>query len=742
MNTYQRSVLVGLLCLGVALFAAGAVFAQYIVPPNYPIFRPDPNDAPIWVTLENDYIQCNVGIQGNVKTFTEFDDSADGNGKWGRGDKVPSINENNWHVSGRYGIVAKKGDPEITEDNDLPLTFMGFLPCHYFAYWKLCVGNDPVTKRPIMRMIGDGASGSWYNQGGGQPVYNPTLYTIPPPDLVNKEPGLGRTGPFIRGIWQTTGGNGSTILTEIRVHLVRDLVRFEYRITNMGTVSENVGFEQNGDVETGAPAIRTNDDGGYYGPYDNRGYAFIQGIGAAQPITKQRAMVFGGSDPTDPTGKTLFPPVPDWFEVYDDVQSPISVTRNVLGLEDATKPDVVAIGEYNDLFHKDLWMPTDYKPDKLHNILDMAWVLAWNQKSLAPLTTRTLITYYGIGASTSRWTYRSGKNAVRDSAVLSVQAPRSLKYDSTSVLPPAPEIAPASFSVKAYVYNLATDPGPYELRDATATISLPKGLQLVPGIPGNDASQPIDEVIAVNSESTPIEWKVMATGDYVGELPIYVSVVDNDPSGRFWQQSDIRNIYVPAVKRGHFDYGWQLMHVPFEFNNPGISYVFGLTPGTFGAQYFDAVRKVYAPVVQLKPGQAFWMFVDGLSWNQTRTFYLVSDAKIVGKAAKQTQEQHLQLARGWNMIGNPFVYPVFWGQVLVYLSGDTVTLDTAVSRNWMDKTLFSWNTSKWDYDITSDKGTMLNPWKGYWVNAKQPVTLIFRPPVVPEGDVTANSSGN
>ena len=94
------------------------------------------------------------------------------------------------------------------------------------------------------------------------------------------------------------------------------------------------------------------------------------------------------------------------------------------------------------------------------------------------------------------------------------------------------------------------------------------------------------------------------------------------------------------------------------------------------------------------------------------------------------------------MVGNPFVYPVYWGQVFVYLSGDSVTIDEAVSRNWMDKTLFSWNTSKWDYDITSDKSTLLSPWKGYWVFAKQPITLVFRPPVIPAGDVTANPGGN
>lgn len=727
---YRRSVVAALLCIGVALLVAGTVCAQgfgllFRDPPGYP-WRGDPNDFPQIVTLKNSYIACLVGKGGQVLTHHLYDDDSDG-----RMDKWGSVPENKWRCNGRYSVGTVQGDPETTEDDNMPITFMANAPCHYFAYWKLKIGND-------MRMIGDGASGGWYSEANGQPPYNPTLYESPPPDMLKKEPTLGVTGPFIRGIWRTTGGNGSEIRTEIRIHLVRDMVRFEYRITNNGTVTENVGFSQNGDVEVGDAILTYSDDGGAYGPFDNRNYAFLPGTGATVPVNKQAAFQFGFPGT---------PPVPNWFEVYDDVQNPINVTRNVLGLEDATKPDYVAIGDYNDLFHKDMWLPRDYKPDPLHIITDMTWVLCWDQKPLAPNITRTIVTYYGLAAATSRWTYRLGSRSVRDSAVLAVQAPKSVRYDSTIGIPDAPEISPNSFSVTAHIYDLATDPGPNDLRDATATISLPPGLRLVSG----ESARKSVEMIGLNSESEPIVWQVEATGEYCGELPIYVSVVDNDPSGKYWQQSVTRNIFVPAVKRGQFTYGWQLMHVPFNFSDPYFHpeifpyNPFGLPPGNFGAKYYDVESKVYKPVKQLRPGQAFWMFVEGLSWKQTQPFFL-SDAMIVGEAlgtGKQALEQRIVLARGWNMIGNPFVYPVYWGQVLVYLYGyDTVTLDDAVSLRLMDKTLFSWNTSKWDYDITSDKSTLLNPWKGYWVNAKQPVTLIFRPPVVPGGDVTANPGGN
>ena len=729
----MRYTLVGLYCVVAALILAGMAGAQL---PYYPLTYPDLGGGRgLKATLQNAYIQCNVGQTGTIKAYAFGSDADDGGNVSLRNDKVPDSATHDWGVSGRYGVVAMSGDPELLEDNGRPLTFMGMYPCHYFGYWKLAI-QRPDGKKD-MRMIGDGGTGGWYRENLWSPDMSPTLYPIPPADLLGKEPSLGRTGPFIRAIWQTSGGNGSTILIEIRVHLVRDMVRFEYRITNRGTVSENIGFCQNGDVEVGDPVPSMAGIGEGYGPYDNANYAYVAGTGAAQPFGKQRAMQFRGQA------------VPDMFEVYDDVVSPVNVTRNILGLDDATRPDYVAIGEYNDLFHKDMWPPLDYKPDMMHTILDMCWVLVWNQKPLAPNTTRTIVTYYGVGAATSRWTYLSNKTPTRDSALLAVEAPRSLKYDSTNVVPPEPELASREFGVKAWVYNLATDPGPYDPRDVTASIYLPQGLYLpgdLEGVQNNEATKEIG-MVDLNSEADPVEWTVWATGECAGELPIYVSVVDNDPTGRHWQQTVLRKITVPAVKRGQFTYGWQLMSVPFEFSNPFVIFppgnALGLTPGTFSAQYWNGFNTV--PLDKFTPGQGFWMrkLVNAPTWQHPQTFNPAADAVIVGRGQKQVLPQSINLTKGWNMIGNPFVYPLYWKQVMVWSAktNTSVPMDEAVAKGWLDSTLFAWNTDKWDYDILRNSGAMLVPWKGYWVYARSPVRLILQPPVLPNGDVTANTGG-
>lgn len=710
-----------------------------------------PYSCPGYSRLSNPYVRCSVGYQGNFKSNAFFDDGTDG-----RGDKIfdPKGGSHTWNVSGRWGVEAILGDPEIQGSKNTRLNFLADYPCHYFGFWKLKIGKD-------MRMIGD-STGAWYQENTSMPVMTPTSYDAPPPDLLDKEPALGRTGPFIRGTWTTKGGNGSEIRTEITVHLVRDMVKFEYRLTNYGNATEKVGFEQVCDVETGLPLLRTGDDGGYYGQYDNACYAYMPGVGATTTTIAQSGMMFGGSEVIKTANTTKIVPrtaVPDWVQYYDSVSSPICYAKSILNEEDATKPDFLAAGEYNDLYHKDLWIgdtgtgyniTNQYMPDKLHSILDMAWVLCWDQKDLRPGQTRTIITYYGVGAATSRWTTSVGKNVVPDSAVAAVQAPYSLKYDSTTNASPLPEIAPPDFTVSAYVYNLATDPGPYDLSDVTATISLPPGLELVndPKIaPDNTETKQIG-FVAGNSESDPVTWQVTATGQYTGELPIYVYFVDNtaNPNAIQWMQTVQRNVYVPAVKRGVFHYGWQLMNVPFDFNDYRVAKVFQLS-GAFGAKYWDPKRNNYFQVDQVKPGQGFWINVGVNTWGATQPFFLTPTASIVGAVAgsgTQTLTQSIPLSKGWNMIGNPFVYPIYWGQVLVYSStqgGQTVTLDTALVNKWLSTTLFSWNPDKFDYDTSSSRLDLLDPWKGYWVYAYQPITLILRAPLMPGGDVTANPGG-
>lgn len=648
-----------------------------------------------WETISNAYLSASLGTRGWIKPWPNAWPSAQ------------------YDVTGRWSLFSAKGDPETQSDDDQQLIFLGGLgllpsppkrptalywpcPCGYFGYFKVKIGET-------VHVVGDGG-GSWVKR----PIYYPT----PPPGM-----GSGRQGGFIDAEWGIPAANPTTKV-HITLHLIRDQLRFDITLINSGTMTQSIGLGINGDVTVDYS--------------DTVGYPFIAGRGYSRQ---------SGSVPM-PLGTLLSGTnVPDMFEIMDSVDSPVVVARNILRLQDCVAPDYVAIGEWWDMQNGGsdgtVWLPQGFNPDPLEPVSDLNWLLCWTPVALGPGASRNIVTYYGVGAATGAWNYRVGKRMEPDSCALIVQGPRSLKYDSTTI--GQNDLTPNPFEIKAYVNNLATDPGPYDMAEVTLSLYLPPGLMLSAG---QNARQVLGRV-ALNTEPDPISWLIEPTGEYSGELEYFVTA--RDISG--WQQVVSRKVFVPATKRNMFRSGYQLMHVPFTFNDPSIQHALGLPAGAFGARYYDPVSGQYLPLSRLTPGQAFWVYVSTVTRGRSLPFKLADDAAIVGEeSSKQTKEQYIKLNRGWNLIGNPFVYPMYWGQVLVAGTSEpiisTVTLDQAVTNGWLSKTVFSWIPESGTYQHFKDNSELLLPWRGYWVNAYVPITLVLRPPVPPASDVTTQIGGH
>lgn len=639
---------------------------------------------PVWVEYPNEYIRAMLGVSGSF----EFP------------------NEPEWFVAGRWAVVTEEGDPETTADDNKELIYFGSTaPAHNFGYWTIRVGSETF-------LIGDSATGAWYRDLPDGAYGAPRVYTFVTPEDGQWD---SRTGGFILATWRVTVADDVFIDVTIRIGHVRDQARFEITLKNSSSVAQSVGLSMNGDVEVGS-SIST-------------GAPFIPGVGYVQSNLypdRFTAMLLGAP------GR---PEIPDYFDIYDNMGNPSLVSRNVLNLQDCVKPDYVAIGEYSDLAPYNVWLPDGtYVPDQIYPVTDFYWLLCWDQRPLSPRGTREIVTYYGVGAATSEWTYELGRTKERDSVALAVQGPRSLKYNST--IQGQNTLSPASFNIKAYVHNLNVGAGPYDLEDVTATLYLPDGLELTPGETAYKNIGPVPS----NSEPAPAVWEVTGTGEHSGELEYFVTA--HDVNG--WQQTVARKIIVPVDKQKVFEYGWQLVSVPFAFNNPQIDHAFGITLGTYGAKVWDpqlspGTGNSYFPATQVEPGKAFWMALSAItSFGDTMALNLAVDAHIVGHVlGKQVLEHHVDVYRGWNMIGNPFVYPVYWGQVQVYYEGVTYTLDEAARRGFISKILFDWNPRKWAYDHVMTNDGLLLPFRGYWLYVKRPaVTLVFRPSLFPESDVT------
>lgn len=637
------------------------------------------------VSLTNKYISVHLGKSGSVQQ---------------------GQNETPWPIAGRWAVTAETGDPETVIDDGYELIHLGSQsPAHMFGAFKIKVGQDVYT-------IGDTTNGHWTEL--------PVAYPVPRPGL-----GLGSTGGYIQATWETT--TAATITVKIRMSLVRDQARFEFTITNNSVGAQSVGLAMLADA--------TVDD-----VQNTGGYVFIPGTGAVLSEVYDTYEAYGQFL----TGAS----VPNIVEMFDNLSTPNVVARSTFGEQDAVRPNHLAVGDWSELSDGALWLSANaadlnnWRPNQFVPVNNLAWLACWSEKRLERGASRKIVTYYGMGAASASWTSKYGYNKIRqDSAVLAVQGPRALAYNS--VLAPASVLSPQTFQVKAYVYNLATDPGEFKLDDVTAYLYLPAGLKLLTGqnVVDNDPVKSIGS-IANNSESDPISWTVEATGERCGELTYYV--IARSSSG--WQQIVARKVLVPATRSSVFFSGWQLMSVPFQFNNPFIDHVFSpLTLGEFSALYYHPIDAPdYANVTQIKPGQGFWMYVDGVLYGQPRPFTVQTDAAVAGEVnGTQMAEQYVSLETGWNMIGNPFVYPIYWGQVQVHHRSYllTLSLDGAVNAGWINKTLFAWSPERQSYENFKTNDAVLMPWKGYWVYAKTPVTLVFRPAVFPGADVSVDPGG-
>ena len=157
----------------------------------------------------------------------------------------------------------------------------------------------------------------------------------------------------------------------------------------------------------------------------------------------------------------------------------------------------------------------------------------------------------------------------------------------------------------------------------------------------------------------------------------------------------------------------------------------------FGAQLGDTSQwRYYGYNVQsgkyvandtLRSGQGSWLYVGE---KKTLT--------VLAPAPKPDTLFPIPLSQGWNLIGGPFTFPVFWENSLVRYDGTITRMyDNAsrqlIRRQWfhyVDTTADRSNNGRYfsNRDILLSDTSRLLPWNGYWVYAeKSGVVLLINP---------------
>jgi len=618
--------------------------AAALLVPSTQVFAQDDNEDGILAAFnENEYLFIMMGQYEQAWDYDPLD---------------PEFRDRH----GRWIVYTRKGDPETTADDNLPLLqpARDGGPVWHHGYTTVRV-DDTNT------VYGDPDGGGW----------------IIAPYASDKEVGnyIGypaesyHSGFYVNSQYRVEEGN---IFAQFKMAIIRDQVRFEVYLRNDDTAPHNVGLRHCCDSTTN-------------GILDSISYPYIPGRGIVMAETS-----LTGSD------------IPDYFEMYDNPTNPEVALRNTLKSEDATPPDRVAIGWWLSMQAND-W---DYTPIPDRLVTDYGWTLWWDPVLLNPGESRTIVTYWGMAAASSSWTSTTGVQGSivrQDPFCVAVQGPRALPINYETNLTPEAMLQSNPFKIKAYIYNLFQD---ITLTNLNVHLTLPQGLEIVSG-------SAMQEILAIppESEAVPVVWEVKANGTTSGNLEYMVSV-SGTPG---LQKTVTRSIMVPATGATQFKSGWQMVSVPFKFNDLRVDKALNLAPDTYRAAKWDPQAVTYNDAPTVAPGDGLWLY-STIDRSQSS---VARDARPLSGV----DSFRIVLYTGWNQFGNPFVYAIPWGRVKVLgLAQDgPVSIQEAVRRNWIRGTIYWWNALAGEYEYTSDPMTMLIPWQGYWVKALQPCQLIIPP---------------
>ncbi|MBI2844317.1 MAG: S8 family serine peptidase [Armatimonadetes bacterium] len=208
-----------------------------------------------------------------------------------------------------------------------------------------------------------------------------------------------------------------------------------------------------------------------------------------------------------------------------------------------------------------------------------------------------------------------------------------------------------------------------------------------------------------------IEPRVLTSGRHMFSIPYPLSSTVT-PYDLFGSRSFRLARYVPSLD------GYAKINFPGEADNPDA---WPASPGV----------RPHGDTVDTPPaGLGFWLNLPG-------------DTPIVVEGiADKTRAYDITLTRGstgWNMIGNPFPFPVPWESVKVTYQGKTLMLKDAVALGWIRPALYRYTSSGFTFQTPPE--AVLVPWEGHWVRIlpdktdRQNDTMVLIVPPVESGAV-------
>ncbi len=389
------------------------------------------------------------------------------------------------------------------------------------------------------------------------------------------------------------------------------------------------------------------------------------------------------------------------------------------GPGDATFPDVI-IGD------------VPYR----HNT---AFIQKYPEIAVGPNQSRTIVQYFHTPWGVSQYSNPYG---------VTIDAPQLLAADSSNTN----GLRPNPMTLRVYVDNVAGYAGAntgVSLNDVKVSLTLPTGMSPLSGEPFVDLNnnnvwdpgEPLRRTITTIAPKAMnfVDFKFESDGIEFGDLQYQVKV-DPIPGPA---KTLVGKITVATTPRVKLAAGANLVTFPWTFQDSSLEAVLGMqTPGEFTAYKWDPQQDGYVVATNAERGIGVWILANG----DFGSVPLQSNPQTPPDIS--TGAPLIQLHSGWNLVANPYPYPIRLGELVgVSAAAPEQSHPWAqlVAQNFVSGSLVFWDVQSQDYVFIEGLDAILLPNRGHWVFVPtvQDLTVSYPPvfaPYLPGSDrSTANS---
>lgn len=242
----------------------------------------------------------------------------------------------------------------------------------------------------------------------------------------------------------------------------------------------------------------------------------------------------------------------------------------------------------------------------------------------------------------------------------------------------------------------------------------------------SEATATITQLLARKIAS--VDFTVQADGNQNGNVP-YMVVVDPFPIPAKTINGTILASTTPKVVVRQ---SANLISLPWTFTDTSWTNILGLQVTDFRAFTWDPVQNSYVISTGNERGKGAWI----ISPND----YGVSGKQLQGSPTSPTDIQDgakaVTLLPGWNLVGNPYTYPIQLGQFTLFAASapsTSLTWDQTVGQQFVSPYIATWvndGAGSGAYSYVQGDTAVMQPNSGYWMfNATQQDIILQFPPL-------------